>query len=26
LNPSDSLTDGAVVRVAETPVPEQRKP
>jgi RND family efflux transporter MFP subunit len=26
LNPSDSLTEGAVVRVAETPVPAQRKP
>jgi RND family efflux transporter MFP subunit len=26
LNPSDSLTDGSVVRVAETPAPEQRKP
>jgi RND family efflux transporter MFP subunit len=26
LNPSDSLTDGAQVRVAETPAPEQRKP
>jgi RND family efflux transporter MFP subunit len=26
LNPSDSLTDGAVVRVAETPAPAQRKP
>src|SRR5580700_6381378 len=26
LNPSDSLTDGAEVRVAETPAPEQRKP
>ena len=26
LNPSDSLTEGAAVRVAETPVPAQRKP
>jgi RND family efflux transporter MFP subunit len=26
LNPSDSLTEGAVVRVAETPAPAQRKP
>jgi RND family efflux transporter MFP subunit len=26
LNPSDSLSEGAVVRVAETPVPVQRKP
>jgi RND family efflux transporter MFP subunit len=26
LNPSDSLTEGAEVRVAETPAPEQRKP
>ncbi len=26
LNPSDSLTDGAVVRVAETPAAAQRKP
>jgi len=26
LNPSDSLTEGAVVRVAETPAPSQRKP
>lgn len=26
LNPSDSLTNGAVVRVADTPVPAQRKP
>jgi RND family efflux transporter MFP subunit len=26
LNPSDSLTDGTEVRVAETPAPEQRKP
>jgi RND family efflux transporter MFP subunit len=26
LNPSDSLTDGAQVRVAETPAPTQRKP
>lgn len=26
LNPSDSLTEGAVVRVAETPVPAQEKP
>jgi RND family efflux transporter MFP subunit len=26
LNPSDSLTEGAVVRVAETPAPTQRKP
>jgi RND family efflux transporter MFP subunit len=26
LNPSDSLTEGTVVRVAETPVPAQRKP
>jgi RND family efflux transporter MFP subunit len=26
LNPSDSLSEGAVVRVAETPVPAQRKP
>ena len=26
LNPSDSLTEGAVVRVAESPVPAQRKP
>jgi RND family efflux transporter MFP subunit len=26
LNPSDSLTEGAVVRVAETPSPAQRKP
>jgi RND family efflux transporter MFP subunit len=26
LNPSDSLTEGAVVRVADTPVPAQRKP
>jgi RND family efflux transporter MFP subunit len=25
LNPSDSLTDGTVVRVAETPAPAQRK-
>jgi RND family efflux transporter MFP subunit len=26
LNPSDSLAEGAVVRVADTPVPAQRKP
>ncbi len=26
LNPSDSLTDGSTVRVAETPAPEQGKP
>jgi RND family efflux transporter MFP subunit len=26
LNPSDSLSEGAVVRVTETPVPVQRKP
>lgn len=26
LNPSDSLTDGATVRVAEAPAPAQRKP
>jgi hypothetical protein len=26
LNPSDSLTEGAVVRVAETTTPAQRKP
>jgi len=26
LNPSDSLSEGAVVRVAETPAPAQRKP
>ncbi|HSZ21142.1 MAG TPA: efflux RND transporter periplasmic adaptor subunit [Candidatus Acidoferrum sp.] len=26
LNPSDSLTDGAAVRVAENPAPAQRKP
>jgi RND family efflux transporter MFP subunit len=26
LNPSDSLTEGAVVRVADTPLPAQRKP
>jgi RND family efflux transporter MFP subunit len=26
LNPSDSLTNGTEVRVAETPAPEQRKP
>jgi RND family efflux transporter MFP subunit len=26
LNPSDSLTDGAAVRVAESPAPAQRKP
>ena len=26
LNPSDSLTDGAIVRLAETPTPAQRKP
>ncbi len=26
LNPSDSLTEGALVRVAETPTPVQRKP
>jgi len=26
LNPSDSLTEGTVVRVAETPAPAQRKP
>jgi multidrug efflux pump subunit AcrA (membrane-fusion protein) len=26
LNPSDSLADGATVRLAETPAPAQRKP
>src|SRR5665213_193524 len=26
LNPSDSLTDGSIVRIAETPVPTQGKP
>jgi len=26
VNPSDSLTDGEVVRIAETPAPAQRKP
>jgi hypothetical protein len=26
LNPSDSLAEGAVVRVADAPVPAQRKP
>jgi hypothetical protein len=26
LNPSDSLTNGTEVRVADSPAPEQRKP